>query len=152
MSVSLPIEDAFKGLLAAVPGVTPYTTAEAVSAMAEDRIEIMAGDADLEFPDASPDSQAAANVVVPVTLTVQTNVVPTDAGGVDADTARIKHDTTLRAVTNEVLIEGLATALNNQHIAGLFVGMAYVNGVSRPVAERGRYRSDIPVMVHACAV
>ena len=152
MSVSLPIEDAFKGLLAAVPGVKPYTTAEAVSAMAEDRIEIMAGDADLEFPDASPDSQAAANVVVPVTLTVQTNVVPTDAGGVDADTPRIKHKSAIDAVTAEVRIEGLATALNNQHVAGLFVGLAYVSGDGQTTADGGRYRTEIPVMVHACAV
>jgi hypothetical protein len=152
MSVSLLIEEAFKGLVASVPGVTAYTSSEATSAMKEDRIEINAGDSDLEFPDASPDSQAAANVIVPATLTVQTNVAPTTEGDVVTDTPRIKHDTILRAVTNEVWIEALATALNNQNIAGLFVGQAYVAGIARPAGERGRYRSDITVMVHACAV
>jgi hypothetical protein len=153
--VQFLVEDAFYSLLGAaqLSDIDLYRTADsATEPVANDRCEVLSGDSEPEFPDAPPDSQAAANIIVPLSLVVITNVAARQVGGVDVDQARQKHVYALGKVQDAALRDDLLAQLRAQNVPGLHIGQVYWSGMGRPEVTGNRYRTEIRYNVHACAV
>jgi len=154
-TVPFAIEDAFLSLLkaAGVAGVEFYGTAEAAGdKMADNRCTVLAGAVEPEFRDAPTDSQVAANVIVPVTISVVSNVAPTKLGGVVASDARNKHLLAFGQIKDALLTDSLVGDLNAQSIEGVSVNFISWQGDSATQVENGKYRTETTFNVHACAV
>lgn len=148
------VEDAVRSLLmsAGIAGVGVYRSADSADAAAlQDRIEVLAEDATPEFPDCPPELQAAANMIVPVSVAIVTSVASTEEGGVTTENPRDKHLIVFGQVQDALMIDALPAALNAQSIVGLHVGFCSWEGQTRPTAEGNHYRSEIRWNVHACA-
>ena len=120
--------------------------------MTDNRCTVLAGAIEPEFPDAPTNSQAAANAILPVTVTVVSNLAPTKLGGVISADARNKHLLAFGQVKDALLIDTLVADLNARGIDGVRVNFISWMGDDATTVENGKYITATRFNVHACAV